>query len=170
LGAHLQSIPPAWLPTAARYTFISELLYVACTAVTKFSIGIYFLRLASPNSPYQRYVIHTNMAVVSIYSSVYFFFLIFQCHPVQYLWDQFEPGSIQGSCLSSEALANATYAHAAMSALTDWAFGILPVFFVWKMEMNPRTKISVVLVLSLGFLYVLLSAIPHTSAPYHKTN
>jgi hypothetical protein len=38
-----------------------------------------------------------------------------------------------------------------MSAVTDWIFGILPIFFVWKMKMDPRTKLSVVLILSLGF-------------------
>jgi hypothetical protein len=155
LGAHLDTIEllePQWLPTAAKYTFICELLYVSCTAVTKFSIGVYFLRLASPKKPYQRYVILANMGVVAVYSTIYFFFLIFQCHPVQYLWNFYENNGSVGHCLGGEVLANATYAHAALSALTDWAFGILPVFFVWGMKMNPRTKISVVLVLSLGFL------------------
>lgn len=42
-----------------------------------------------------------------------------------------------------------------MSAITDWSFGILPIFFVWKMQMTPRTKVSVILILSLGFLYVI---------------
>lgn len=50
-----------------------------------------------------------------------------------------------------------------MSALTDWAFGILPIFFVWKMQMNPRTKISVILILSLGFLYASL----HPKKPFY---
>jgi hypothetical protein len=44
-----------------------------------------------------------------------------------------------------------------MSALTDWIFGVLPIFFVWKMRMNPRTKLSVVLILSLGFLLVVVA-------------
>jgi hypothetical protein len=90
------------------------------------------------------------MAVVMVYSSIYFFFVIFQCKPVSYLWTQYTNG--EGSCLSVDILANVTYAHAAMSAITDWALGILPIFFVRKMKMNPRTKISVILILSLGFL------------------
>jgi len=53
--------------------------------------------------------------------------------------------------LSGAVLANVTYAHSTMSAVTDWVFGILPIFFVWKMQMNPRTKLSVILILSLGF-------------------
>jgi hypothetical protein len=61
--------------TAAKYTFISELLYISYTAVTKLSIGVYFLRLASPNLPYQRTIIHINMCVVAVYLTVYFFLI-----------------------------------------------------------------------------------------------
>jgi len=95
-----------------------------------------------------------------LFSTMYFFFLLFQCTPISYIWTQYNSGS--GHCLSGNTLANVTYAHAAMSALTDWAFGILPIFFVWKLKMNPRTKLSVILILSLGFLYVPLHLTPNT--------
>ncbi|KAH6668974.1 hypothetical protein B0J14DRAFT_599725 [Halenospora varia] len=136
-----------WLMIAAMYIFICELLYVSCTAVTKLSIGVYFLRLSSKK--YQVRVVYTTLAVVMIFSTMYFFFLLFQCDPINHLWTQFMGG--EGKCLHNSILSNVTYAHAAMSAITDWAFGILPIFFVRKMQMNPRTKFSVVLILSLGF-------------------
>lgn len=60
--------------------------------------------------------------------------------------------TIAAQCLTGNVLAGITYAHCAMSAITDWVFGILPIFFVWNRQMNPRTKLSVVLILSLGFL------------------
>lgn len=129
-------------------TLIRELLYVTCTAVTKLSIGVYFLRLSSKR--YQIWTVYTTLAVVMSISTMYFFFLLFQCDPVNHLWTQFHGG--EGKCLHNPILSNVTYAHAAMSAVTDWAFGILPIFFVWKMQMNPRTKFSVILILSLGFL------------------
>lgn len=132
----------------AQYTFICELLYVITTAVVKLSIGVYFLRLASKR--YQFRVIYTNLAVVMLFSTIYFFFLLFQCRPVNYIWGQY--GNAKGSCLNKTILSNVTYAHAAMSAATDWVFGILPIFFVWKLKMDSRTKLSVVLILSLGFL------------------
>jgi hypothetical protein len=132
----------------AQYIFISELLYVVTTAVVKLSIGVYFFRLASKQ--YQFRIIYINLAVVMLFSTIYFFFLLFQCNPVSYIWGQYD--NDRGSCLSKTVLANVTYAHAAMSAVTDWAFGILPIFFVWKLKMDSRTKLSVILILSLGFL------------------
>ena len=128
--------------------FICELLYVVVTAVVKLAIGAFFLRLSSKN--YQVYTVYITLTVVLLISTMYFFFLLFQCTPISYLWLKYADGS--GKCLSGPILANVTYAHAAMSAVTDWAFGILPIFFVWNIHMNPRTKITVILILSLGFL------------------
>ena len=131
-----------------KIIFICELLYVVSTTVTKLSIAAYFLRLSIKR--YQKIVIYTTLSVVLVFSTMYFGFLLFQCAPISYLWTKYENG--QGHCLRSPILASVTYAHCAMSALTDWSFGILPIFFVWKMRMTPRTKVSVILVLSLGFL------------------
>ncbi|RDW84839.1 hypothetical protein BP6252_02429 [Coleophoma cylindrospora] len=147
LGRHLKDIPANQMPTGVKLIFVCELLYVATTAITKASIGLYFLRLTSRR--YHKITIYTTLAVVAVFSTIYFFFILFQCSPVDYLWGFYH--GMNGHCTSNTTLANVTYAHAAMSAVTDWSFGLLPVFFVWRMKMSPRTKISVILVLSLGF-------------------
>jgi hypothetical protein len=144
----MDAIPSNQLQTGLKYIFVCELLYVFTTTVAKLSIGIYFLRLASKN--YQVRIIHTTLAVIMVASTMYFIFLFFQCSPISFMWNQYEHGT--GSCLSANTISNVAYAYAAISAVTDWSFGILPVFFVWKMKMNPRTKFSIILILSLGFL------------------
>ncbi|TVY19760.1 hypothetical protein LARI1_G002445, partial [Lachnellula arida] len=147
LGAHMKNIPPHDKETGFKVIFICELLYVVTTAVAKLSIGAYFLRLCSKK--YQTRVVYSTLTIVMVFTTTYFFFLLFQCTPISFLWTQFDES--RGSCLRSPILANVTYAHAAMSAITDWSFGILPIFLVRKMPMNPRTKYSVILILSLGF-------------------
>ncbi|CAD6448128.1 8a9ae0a6-52cf-4c0d-a118-9221d71ff85e [Sclerotinia trifoliorum] len=147
LGAHIYNISPDYLDIVAKYIFASELLYVITMAITKVAIGVYFLRLASKR--YQFCIIYSVMAMALSVSSAYFIFVLLQCQPISYFWNMF--GDATGTCLSTSTRANVTYAHAAMSAVTDWAYGILPITFVWKVKMNPRTKLSVVLILSLGF-------------------
>ncbi|CZR67242.1 related to integral membrane protein [Phialocephala subalpina] len=150
LGAHIFNISPDSLQTGFKITFVCELLYVVSTTITKLSIAAYFLRLSSKK--YQRMVIYITTAVVLLFSTMYFFFLIFQCTPTRYFWTKWihsvDPNP---KCLDGRVIEAVTYAHCAVSAITDWSFGILPVFFVWNMQMNPRTKLSVVLILSLGF-------------------
>jgi hypothetical protein len=150
LGAHMHSIPSDDFMVASKLIFVGELLYVATTTTTKLSIGVYFLRLSSKF--YQIRIIYTALTIVMLFSTMYFFFLLFQCRPINHLWIQYSVGGSTGVCLGKRTLANVTYAHAAMSAVTDWAFGLLPIAFVWKMQMNPRTKVSVIFILSLGFL------------------
>ncbi|KAK6580089.1 hypothetical protein PZA11_007111 [Diplocarpon coronariae] len=148
LGAHMVNIEKGSLERGFQIIFICELLYVVATTVTKIAIGGYFLRLSSKR--YQRMTVYVTLAVVMIFSTMYFFFLLFQCGPISYLWTKYTHDR-DGRCLSSSTLSAITYAHCAMSAITDWAFGILPIFFVWRMQMDPRTKFSVILILSLGF-------------------
>lgn len=149
LGAHKDVLSNSMLHTAAEYIFACELLYTITMAVTKASIGAFFLRLSGKR--YQKIIIWCVMGVVMLYSLMYFLFLLLQCRPVSYLWTQFEVGN-SGSCVSHTTLADVTYAHAAISAVTDWILGILPVTFIWGMKMNPRTKLSVLFILCLGFL------------------
>lgn len=116
--------------------------------MTKLSVAAFYLRLSSKK--YQKITIYLNCAVVCIFSTVYFFFLLFQCTPINFLWTRYTHGT--GHCFRSPVLSAVTYTHAGISALTDWIFGILPIFFVWRLRMDGRTKLSVVLILSLGFL------------------
>jgi len=51
-------------------------------------------------------------------------------------------------------ISGSTYTHSALSALGDWTLGTLPIFLVWDLNMNPRTKISVAVILALGALLV----------------
>lgn len=97
------------------------------------------------------------MVVVLLYSTFYFFILTFQCRPVSYFWTQFEGAS--GSCVPAKVIADTSYTHAAVSATADWTLGILPIFVVWNLKMNARTKISVALLLSLGAVYVPISSL-----------
>ncbi|KUJ07107.1 uncharacterized protein LY89DRAFT_601901 [Mollisia scopiformis] len=152
LGAHMENIAGSAFVPGFKIVFVCELLYVVSTTVTKLSIAAYFLRLSSKR--YQRVTIYLTTAVVLILSTMYFFFLIFQCNPPPAFWNRYSPDggrAYDAYCLTGDTLAGITFAHCAMSAITDWIFGILPIFFVWKMQMNPRTKWSVVLILSLGF-------------------
>jgi hypothetical protein len=94
--------------------------------------------------------------IFSLFTTYFLFLMIFQCHPISYFWTQSpyttsDVPPVEGaSCISREIIADSTYAHGALSAAADWTLGILPIFIVWNLNMNPRTKISVALILALG--------------------
>lgn len=104
-------------------------------------------------------IIRGVMLVFSIFTIFFLFLMIFQCHPISYFWTQNpQPGPdyiapAGESCIPRWIIADSTYAHGALSAAADWTLGILPIFLVWNLNMNPRTKISVALILALGAVY-----------------
>ncbi|CCU79798.1 unnamed protein product [Blumeria hordei] len=149
LDTHRVDITPHYLVKLSCYTFTCEILYIITIALTKLSIGFFFLRLTTRN--YQKHVINFTIAIVSILSIIYISFTIFQCQPVNYFWRQHEANPPLGTCQTRRHVVNLTYAHAAMNCATDWIFGILPFLFIRKLNLSPRIKLSVVLILSLGF-------------------
>ncbi|QSZ30857.1 hypothetical protein DSL72_000415 [Monilinia vaccinii-corymbosi] len=146
IGAHIENVDPRNFTVIAKLIFAGELLYVTTMAITKVAIGVYFLRLS--NRRYQFWIIYGIMALSLLCNSAYLVFVLLECQPLSFFWDMFSGGT--GTCLSTSVIRSVTYIQGAMSAVTDWVYGVLPITFVWKIKMNPRTKLSVILVLSLG--------------------
>lgn len=55
-----------------------------------------------------------------------------------------------GTCINVMIVAVFTYVYSICSALTDFAFGILPIVLVWNLNMTRRQKIALIPILSMG--------------------
>jgi hypothetical protein len=152
-GRHLTEISPENFIIAMKAWWIAELGYVSSTTILKLSIGFFLLRVCIRKI--QRVIIWVVLGIVTLFSLYYIGLVIFQCHPTDYFWNQYDPfHPRKGGCVSGEMISGSTYTHSALSALGDWTLGILPIFLVWDLNMNPRTKISVAVILALGALSV----------------
>ncbi|GAB7336585.1 hypothetical protein MBLNU13_g09847t3 [Cladosporium sp. NU13] len=75
-----------------------------------------------------------------------FLTVFLQCRPLRLVWD----GSVDGHCLPAAHLKFAAYFNSSVSVLTDLLFALLPGPFLWRVQMNTRTKVVVTVILSLG--------------------
>ncbi|KAK0105295.1 hypothetical protein ONS95_004321 [Cadophora gregata] len=151
MGMHLidiMTVSPQNLTPAMMYWFSTELAYVLTTCILKMSIAVFLLRIAVKKS--HRIILYVTTAGVIIFSIGYFLFLVFQCSPVDYFWNQFSLKP--GSCLSPELVGAMTYAHSGLNALADIILAALPVVIVSQLQMNPRTKLTVSIILSMGIV------------------
>jgi hypothetical protein len=57
-------------------------------------------------------------------------------------------------CIHKGPTLGITYALAAINAAADWAFGLLPFFIVWGLEMRTKTKLLVAGILAFAAMYV----------------
>jgi hypothetical protein len=124
----------------------------------KLSIGIFLLRLAVTRA--SRIIIYVIIGVVEVYGAFYFFLFVLQCRPSSYFWTQYTGGT--GTCIDPKITVDATYAYSAISCVADWALGLMPIFLIWDVQMDMRTKMSVAAILSVGAMYVP----PQATTPY----
>jgi len=112
----------------------------------KLSIGIFLLRIAVAKT--HRIIIWAVIVVTEVYSAFFFLLFLLQCRPSAYFWTQYTGG--KGSCIDPKVIVDAFYGYSAISCLADWILGIIPVFLVWNLQMNTRTKLSVGAILAVG--------------------
>lgn len=85
------------------------------------------------------------MSGTILFGIVYFFLVLFQCTPISEFWVN-HPAS--GKCIAKGPTLGLTYSLAAVNAMADWVLGILPFFIVRGMNMDFKTKMSVIAILA----------------------
>lgn len=157
-GRHVTNIPVDDVPKALYFWWLCELFYTITTVFIRLSIAVFLLRIAV--KPLHRGIIFGTLGAVVAFSIFYLFLVIFQCHPVSFFWLQY--AGEKGSCINPAAVPDASIAHSAVSFTADWILGLLPIFLIYHLQMNFRTKASVAGVLSLGLLCVCpVPSLPH---------
>jgi hypothetical protein len=92
-------------------------------------------------------ILYAAMGLAVVVGLLFFFFTLFQCKPVDYFWNQ---GAKPGSCLDQDILIAIAYTYSVGAAVTDFTIGILPVFVIWSLRMNARTKMAIAGILGIG--------------------
>ena len=95
-----------------------------------------------------------------IFNLFYLLFTIFQCTPIRGFWTRMAGEKV--TCRADIAV-DSTLASSAVSTIIDWAFGVLPVFMLWNLNVTRKKKIGLAVIMGLG---VLASAGPLVRIPY----
>ncbi|KAF2091922.1 hypothetical protein K490DRAFT_61368 [Saccharata proteae CBS 121410] len=149
LGRHEDTVPLPRLVNLFKTYFIAELGYVAGACFFRLSICAFYLRLTPIR--WHVWTIRSIMAITIVVSIMYDLVVLFQCFPIPFFWNRIT-GATDGTCLNPNVIVAFGYTHNTVSIITDWALTALPIFMLYKANMNTRTKISVLLVLSLGLV------------------
>ncbi|KAK0111818.1 hypothetical protein ONS96_001086 [Cadophora gregata f. sp. sojae] len=147
-GQHLKTVSQKDLPIVMKYWYSSELIYVVTSLLIRLSIGFFLLRICTLKA--HIWTIRAAMCTMIFVSIMYFGFMVFQCKPVSYFWHRFTDGV--GKCFTPTLVTNLTIVFSVFVAVTDLIFGILPIFVIWDLNMNRKTKMIVGGLLTLGIL------------------
>ena len=83
----------------------------------KLSIGVFLLRLAAQEV--YTWILRVSLVIIFIWSTVIFFWNLFQCNPVDKQWDYRVAG---GRCVAPDEIVSAAYAMSAMTIISDWLY------------------------------------------------
>ncbi|KAB8235896.1 hypothetical protein ETB97_003381 [Aspergillus alliaceus] len=120
------------------FWWLGQLLYIITVTVGRIAIAITLLRLTVERI--HTWILYAVMAFSTVVGAVFFFFTIFQCQPVSYYWNRL---FTEGHCLNVGSLLGIVYMYSGVAAVCDFTMGILPVFLIWNLQMDRRTKVAV---------------------------
>lgn len=93
-----------------KYNFVCQLISIYCLLFLKLSICLFIARLG-PRPIYKR-ICYGTAIILSLYTVACGFTIIFQCTPVEKIWDR---TGVEGTCLSRASLLGLSYAHTGQS-------------------------------------------------------
>ena len=113
-----------------------------------------FYKRIFPNPAFQ-YLAKGTMAFVIISTALFAFLQIFQCRPIQFIWEGWKAPDQPHQCFQVNVL---VYGAAAASILQDLVILVLPLPLLAKLNTGLKTKLGIILMFSLG-IFVLITSI-----------
>ncbi|RFU29669.1 hypothetical protein B7463_g6654, partial [Scytalidium lignicola] len=145
-GGPVQDITPSKAPRALFTWWLCELLYDLTTLSVRLSIAVFLVPICF--TPYQRRILYATIAIITIYSTIFFFILAFQCKPVSHFWNRYTSEVRHGHCIDKVIVPRFTFGHSVISACADFVLGGLPILMIARMRMRKREKWSIVAILA----------------------
>ncbi|KAL4758085.1 uncharacterized protein BDW70DRAFT_142395 [Aspergillus foveolatus] len=158
------------------------IIIVLGISLVKISIGFFLLRFAAQKKALKRFIIG-SLVFLFLFTIACMLTLILQCIPVEAAWDSAVRTQEGTRCYSSATYLKIGKFNSAINIVTDFLYATLPVFMFYDIQVNRRTRASLMCILSLGYFAcaaaivkaVLQSRVyeetePYRDATYHIWN
>lgn len=97
--------------------------------------------------------IYMFIVIMIVYSLVFFFLNMFQCHPADLFWKKLLGADATNRCMDQSLVGNLQLAYSAINAIADIFLSVVSCTLVYKLHLpTGGYRASVVVVLSFGVL------------------
>ena len=141
-GKHQQFLTPHQLREFRKYTYGEWIQTFATLMWTKVSICLFLMRI--PRVRVLRRTLQWAVAFLLFSNTILTTAWVMQCQPLHAAWDD------RGTCMSREALQKIVLVQAVISVVSDFSFAILPIVFLWKVQIDLKTKLGLWTLMCLG--------------------
>ncbi|KAK8038668.1 hypothetical protein PG993_007079 [Apiospora rasikravindrae] len=142
-GRHVWSGPPDALKAWALGLFISEICYAVAIATAKWSILSFYWRIFGVRESI-RLPIRILAVIVAAWAMAMFLVIMFQCMPLRAVWQQYDPFNPinPGEFTCGVRLKDFFKGNSIPNILTDVCMVMLPLPYIWKLQLPRRQKIA----------------------------
>jgi len=147
IGMHSVAIPVSELGKLLHWQFYHSLIVMFGISLIKISIACFLLRLVT--GKVYKIFLYGMTVFLTLFTLACAGTLIFACIPVRASWDLALAPTAK--CYSKQTFTNIGLFNSIVNIVTDVTFAVLPVPIVWNLQINRRTRTSLIAILSLGF-------------------
>ncbi|KAL8308770.1 hypothetical protein RB593_006874 [Gaeumannomyces tritici] len=164
MGFPRSKLTPVNMVNFLKTALAIQIIYSATLACIKMSICFTYLRFAVANK--FRYLCIGTIATHAIFFLICFIILLFQCQPMENVWDV--TGTVQGTCINNSAF---FYAAPGFHILTDIWILLLPMHTLKNIRRPNREKAALFAIFGVGAFAVAASCIRlHTILLYNLSD
>ncbi|CAK3762506.1 hypothetical protein AC579_1709 [Lecanosticta acicola] len=150
IGKHSLCITPKEYEMFGKWQYFHSMWSMIGVVIVKISIALFLARLVPPGKKWQRLLWGIIVFLVCFCLSC-LGTLIFQCIPISAAWDSSLRAEKSTTCFSNSTFTDIGLINSTINCVTDFILAVLPLPLVTKLQVNMRTKLSLGVILSLGY-------------------
>lgn len=146
LGQHRIDLSVEQYRNFLKYYYLDTAQFFIALATCKISICLFLLRLSHFNK--LKRILYGLIAFLVITHLAFFFLNVFQCSPVDKVWNLDDPGR----CFSEQMVMNILIAQCVFSFTTDFICAAFPIVLLRNLNIKKKSKIALCCLMGLGII------------------
>ena len=146
LGQHRIDLSVEQYRNFLKYYYLDTDQFFIALATCKISICLFLLRLSQFNKLTR--VLHGMIGFLVVTHLALFFLNVFQCSPVDKVWNL----DVPGKCFSQEMIMNILIAQGVFSFITDFICAAFPIVLLRNLKIRKQSKIALCCLMGLGII------------------
>ncbi|CEL00867.1 hypothetical protein ASPCAL00460 [Aspergillus calidoustus] len=146
VGRHLYDVKPEWFPKLGKASVSIQAVFGPCSALTKISICLTYLRLFP--SKINKWFNYIQIGILIGFGISTLVGMLVQCRPIENAWDFSRPDSVK-NCIDKESFFIAV---AAINSGTDFLVYLWPSYYLWRIKLSLVKRIGLIICFGVGTL------------------
>ncbi|KAI9367058.1 hypothetical protein BJX61DRAFT_547859 [Aspergillus egyptiacus] len=132
----------------AKWFWAHAIIIVAGISLAKISIGFFLLRFTAQKK-FLRWFIIGSIVFLVLFTIASILTLVLQCIPIAAAWDF--SLRLDAKCYANNTYLDIAKFNSSINIITDFLYATLPVIMFYDIQVNRRTKFSLMGILGLGY-------------------